>query len=162
MVGVLNVQTWNWPAQRVLLLFALLVGALGSHQEIQVGVPTGRPSIRSILTIAAIEAEDTVGLVSIGDVELVANVFAAKDDLVFAAQQSYIVIEGQSVVVELGDRVGAAADGEFVGRRQLQAVRLALIGIHAKGGGIDIVGSISAVVAAPHHGNVRGVHDLRT
>ncbi len=159
MEGVLNVEAGDRPAQRVLLLFALLEGVLGSHEEVEVGVSTGGSSVRSVRAVDAIEGEDAVGLVCVGDIELVLDPLSTEDDLVLAAQHGHVVVEGEGVVVEMGDRVGAAADGEFVGGGQLQAVGLALIEIDAESSGVDVVGGISAVVAAPQDGDVRCVHD---
>ena len=86
----------------------------------------------------------------------------AEDDLVLAAQQGYVVIEGQSVVVEVGDRVCTAADVEFIGNGHLQAVGFGLIEVDPKSSGVDVAGGISAVVAATHDGEMGGVHGSRT
>ena len=63
----------------------------------------------------AVEGEDAVGFVCIADIELVLHPLPAKDDLVLAVHPGHVVVEGEGVVVEVRDGVGAAADGELVG-----------------------------------------------
>ncbi len=50
-----------------------------------------------------------------------------KTNWCLAAQHGDVVVEGECVVVEFGDRVGAAADGEFIGDGELQTIRFGLV-----------------------------------
>ena len=158
-VGVLNVEAGNRTAQRVLLHLALLEGVLCSHEEIKVGISDGSSSVGTARAVNATEAEDAIGLVCVGDVELILNPLTTEDDLVLAAEHGDIVTDDQGVVVEMGDRVCAAAYDEFcTSRGQLQAVWLALVDIDPESGGVDVLAGISAVVTAPHDGEVRCIH----
>ncbi len=161
MVGVLSVDARDRPTQCVLLLFTLLKGALSPHQEVQVGVSDGSSSSGTVRAVDTAESEDPVRFVCVGDIELVAGVLSAKDELVLAHQQGYIILQGKSIVVELGDGVGSTADGELAGSGHLQAVELTLPEINPEIVRVDVVGSVSAVVATPQQRHVSRVHHLR-
>ena len=127
--GVLNVEAGNRPAQRVLLLLALLEWSRRSqrsHQEVEVLVADGAAALGSAAAVFAVEGEDAVAFVHVADVELVLHPFAAERDLVLAAHPGHVVVDGPGIVVEVGHRVGAAADGELA-FGHLQAVGLDLV-----------------------------------
>ena len=84
----------------------------------RLGSPTADPPSGPVRAVDATETEDAVGLVCVGDIELVAGVLSTKNELVLAHQQGYVILQGKGVVVELGDGVRSAADGEFAGGRQ--------------------------------------------
>src|ERR1700729_2369431 len=95
--------------------------------ESQVGIADGGASVGAAAGVVATEGEDAVGLVGVADVELVVGQLAAEDDLMATAQQRYVVVEGYGVVVEVRNGVGAAAHGELVGHREIEAVRHGLV-----------------------------------
>lgn len=143
-------------SQRILLLLALLEGAQGSLQEVQGLVTHLASAVRPVAAVCAAEGEDTIALVGIADVELVLHPLSAEDDLVLAAHHGHVVVKGQGIVVEVGDGVGAAADGEFA-FGHLQAVGHHLREGYAQGVGIDVAGSVSAIVDPPQDGGVRRI-----
>src|SRR5438270_7862263 len=110
MVGVLTVDAGDRPTQRVLLLFTLLERSLRPHQEVQVGISDSSSAFWTVRAVDSAESEDAIGFVRIGDIELVADVLSAKDNLVLAHQQGYIIFHGKSIVVELRDGVGSTTD----------------------------------------------------
>lgn len=131
MIRVLGIETGNWSTQGILLFFALLEGVHGSLEEVEVCITDRRSAVGPVRAIDALEGEDSVALVDVGDIELVLDPLTTEDKLVFAAHHRDIVVDCKCVVVEVRDGVGAAADGKFIGRRELKTVGLILIEIDA-------------------------------
>src|SRR6202012_107083 len=75
----------------------------------------------------------------------------------FAVNHGDVVVEGDGVVIEVRDGVGAAADGELT-FGHLQTVGLGLVEIDAQRIGVDVAGSVAAIVSAAQIGDVRRVH----
>src|ERR1700728_3389706 len=115
MICVLHVEARNRPAQRVLLLFALLEWrrrSERSHQEIEILIADGVAALGAASAVLAIECEDAVALVRIPDVELVLHPLAAERDLMPALDPRHVVANGGGIVVEMRNRVGPAAYSE--------------------------------------------------
>src|ERR1035437_1276664 len=136
MEGVLDVHAGNRSAQCILLLLALLEAALRTPQEVEVRVARGARGApayaasctgRSIRAVQAIEGSIAVGLVAVGNVQLIADELPADHELVLAPNQSHVIGEGERVVIEVRDRISAAADRKPVALprgsdRQLQTI----------------------------------------
>ena len=67
--------------------------------------------------------------------------------------------KGERIVVEVGNRIRAAADGELA-LGNLQAVLHHLVEIHAQRGRVDVVGGVSAIIHAPQNRAVKGIHQV--
>src|SRR5260370_810759 len=79
-----------------------------------------------------------------------------------APQHGYVIADCECVVVEVGDRIGAAPYVVLVGNRHLQSIRHSLIEIDAESRSVNVVRGIPAVIAPPQQRDVERIHDSRT
>src|SRR5580704_9779375 len=130
MVGVLDVEAGNLSAHRVLLLFALLEGAESAPEKIETLVANHVSTIRSTAAVLPVESENAVRFIGIPNVELILDPFPSEDQLLPATHPRHVIVKGESVVVEVGNRIGSSSYREFA-FRHLESVRHRLVEIHA-------------------------------
>ena len=155
-VGILHVEAGNGTAQSVLLLFALLEATHRTFEQVQVGI--ARAGIAGCAAaVDSGEGEVAVGLEAPHDVELIANILAADDDLMLAADHGELVRERQRVVVIVAGGAGSAVRGEFAGDGGLEAGRQSAVNVDAQRAGVDS-GGRRAHIDAAGDGDVRRVY----
>ena len=160
MEGILEIKAGDRSAQGVLLLLALLEGAERPPQKVEVLVADRGSSIRPAAAVFAVEGKGAVGLIGVADVEFVLNPLAAEGELMFPVNPGHVVLDGQGIVVEMGDRIGSSADGEFA-FGDLQPIGDCLVHAYAQRAGVDVVRRVTAIVNAAHHRSVRLVDEIR-
>src|SRR5258708_28174155 len=110
------------------MLSGLLERAHRAPKKIQVLIANDASSVRPAAAVLAVEREDSVGFVRVADVEFVLDPLPTKDELVPTAHPRNFIVQGKGVVVEMSNRVGAAANGDFA-FGNLQTVGHGLINI---------------------------------
>jgi len=77
----------------------------------------------------------------------------------FALYPRHVVVDRRGIVVEVRNRVGSTADGEFA-FGHLQSVGDGLIDINAQCVGVDVVRRVAAIVYPAQDRDVSRVHEF--